>query len=148
MLPASVTIVVVYFRYPALSHTYIHNVAGGDLATSHLIELGHRSIAFVGGPSVNPYGFDSSVDRCAGFRRAMARAGLEIPTAYIKEGPHARHVAHRLTAELLSLDDPPTAVVTASDTQALGVLDGANNLGVGAPHGLSEIGLADIVVLA
>jgi len=148
LLAARVPIVVVDFRYPALSHTYIDNVAGGELATRHLIELGHRRIAFVGDPSVNPYGFDSSVDRCAGFRRAMARAGLEIPTAYIKEGPHARHVAHRLTAELLSLEDPPTAVVTASDTQALGVLDGANNLGVSVPHGLSVIGFDDIEAAA
>src|SRR5207248_10846251 len=88
--------------------------------------------------------FECIVDSFACFRRAMAKAGLEIPTAYIKEGPHARHVAHRLTAELLSLEHPPTAVVTASDTQALGVLDGANNLGVSVPLGLSVIGFDDI----
>jgi DNA-binding LacI/PurR family transcriptional regulator len=148
LLVAGAPVVVVDFSYPALTHTYIDNVAGGFLATRHLIELGHRRIAFVGDPSANPYGFDSSVDRCLGFRRAMAESGLEIPTAYIKEGPHGRHVAHRLTAELLNLPEPPTAVVAASDTQALGVLDGANKLGVDVPDQLSVIGFDDIEVAA
>ena len=148
LLAARVPAVVVDFRYPALTHTYIDNVGGGYLATKHLIELGHRRIAFVGDPSVNPYGFVSSADRCTGFRRAMADAGLEIPAAFMKECPHGRHVAHRLTAELLNLKEPPTAVVAASDTQALGVLDGAKNIDVDVPHGLSVIGFDDIEVAA
>lgn len=148
LLDARVPVVLVDFWHPAFTNTYIDNVAGGHLATRHLIELGHRRIAFVGDPSLNPYGFNSSVDRCNGFRRAMSESGLEIPAAYIKEGPHARHVAHRLTAELLNLEEPPTAVVAASDTQALGVLDGANNLGVDVPQSLSVIGFDDIEVAA
>ena len=148
LLDARVPVVLVDFGHPAFTNTYIDNVAGGYIATRHLIELGHRRIAYIGDPSINPYGFISSVDRCVGFRRAMAESDLEIPATYIKEGPHARHVAHRLTAELLNLKEPPTAVVAASDTQALGVLDGANNLGVEVPHQLSVIGFDDIEVAA
>jgi len=148
LLDARVPVVLVDFWHSAFTNTYIDNVAGGYLATRHLIELGHRRIAFVGDPSVNPYGFNSSGNRCNGFRRAMAESGLEIPGSYIKEGPHGRHVAHRLTAELFNLNEPPTAVVAASDTQALGVLDGANNLGVDVPKRLSVIGFDDIEVAA
>jgi len=148
LLDARVPVVLVDFGHPAFTNTYIDNVAGGYIATRHLIGLGHRRIAFIGDPSINPYGFNSSVDRCIGFRRAMAESDLGIPAEYIKEGPHARHVAHRLTAELLNLKEPPTAVVAASDTQALGVLDGANNLGVEVSQELSVIGFDDIEVAA
>lgn len=148
LLGAGVRVVLVDFRHHGLAHTYVDNVLGGYLATRHLIELGHKRIAFVGDPSGNPYGFTSSVDRCRGFRRAMAESGLPLPTNYLKEGPHGRHVAHRLTGELLQLSEPPTAVFAASDTQALGVLEGAANLGVDVPRGLSVIGFDDIEAAA
>lgn len=143
-----VPVVLTNFRHDSLTHTYIDDVVGGYMATKHLIELGHRRIAFVGDPTVNPYGFTSSVDRCRGFRSAMAESKLPVPTEYVKEGPHARHVAHRLTSELLRLPQPPTAVVAAGDTLALGVLEAAENLGVDMPRGLSVIGFDDIEVAA
>lgn len=145
---ADVPVVLADFPHDSLTHTCIDNVAGGYMATKHLIELGHRRIAFVGDPSENPYGFTSSVDRCRGFRSAMAESALPVPTNYVKEGPHARHVAHRLTSELLHLPEPPTAVVTAGDTLALGVLEAAENLGVNVPRGLSVIGFDDVEVAA
>jgi LacI family transcriptional regulator len=148
LLSRGVPVVLANFRHDGLTHTYIDDVAGGYMATKHLIELGHRRIAFVGDPSANPYGFTSSVDRCRGFRSAMAEAALSVPTEYVKEGPHARHVAHRLTSELLNLMEPPTAVVAAGDTLALGVLEAAENVGVDVPRGLSVIGFDDIEVAA
>lgn len=148
LLSRKVPVVLADFRHDRLSHVYIDNVAGGYIATKHLIDLGHRRIAFVGDPSENPYGFTSSVDRCQGFRNAMAESRLRIPTDYVKEGPHARHVAHRLTSELLHLTEPPTAVVTAGDTLALGVLEAAANLGVDVPRGLSVVGFDDVDVAA
>lgn len=148
LLDAGVPIVLEDVRHPALTNVYIDNVEGGYLATRHLIEIGHRRIAFVGDPSDNPYGFTSSADRCRGFRRAMAEFGLEVPQAYVKEGPHGRQIAHRLTSELLHLNEPPTAVVAASDTQALGVLEVANALAVDSPRRLSVVGFDDIEVAA
>lgn len=148
LLSRKVPVVLADFRHDRLTHVYIDNVAGGYIATKHLIELGHRRIAFVGDPSENPYGFTSSVDRCQGFRNAMAESRLQIPTDYVKEGPHARHVAHRLTSELLHLAEPPTAVVTAGDTLALGVLEAAANLGIDVPRGLSVVGFDDVDVAA
>jgi len=54
--------------------------------------------------------------------------------------------AHRLTDELLSLPDPPTAVFAASDLQAFGVLEAAQAGGLTVPGGLSVIGFDDIEV--
>lgn len=148
LLSRGVPVVLANFRHDSLTHTYIDDVAGGYMATKHLIELGHRRIAFVGDPRVNPYGFTSSADRCRGFRSAMAESALPVPLEYVKEGPHARHVAHRLTSELLHLPEPPTAVVAAGDTLALGVLEAAENFGVDLPRGLSVIGFDDVEVAA
>jgi DNA-binding LacI/PurR family transcriptional regulator len=55
-------------------------------------------------------------------------------------------VAHRLTRELLSLDEPPTAIFAASDTQALGVLEAARFEGFDVPGDLSVVGFDDIEV--
>jgi DNA-binding LacI/PurR family transcriptional regulator len=60
---------------------YTDDVEAGQLATRHLLELGH-SIAFVGDFGDNPYGFTSSAFRCAGFQRAMLQAGLEVRPEY------------------------------------------------------------------
>ena len=148
LLNSGVPVVLANFRHSSVTHTYIDNVAGGYMATKHLVELGHRRIAFVGDPSENPYGFTSSVDRCRGFRSAMSDFHLPVPDEYVKEGHHARHVAHRLTTELLELPEPPTAVVTAGDVLALGVLEAAENYGVDVPRRLSVIGFDDIEVAA
>ena len=65
-----------------------------------------------------------------------------------REGPHGRLVAHRLTRELLSLPDPPTAIFAASDTQALGVLEAASAEGLDVPGDLSVVGFDDLEVAA
>jgi len=106
-----------------LNSVYTDDVAGGGVATRHLLELGHRRIAFVGDLFDNRYCFTSSVYRRAGFQDTMRRAGLEVAPAHIKEGVHSQEAALRLASELLSLPEPPTAIFAASDTQALGVLE-------------------------
>lgn len=145
---ARVPVVLVDVAHPQLPHVVIDNVQGGYLATRHLLDLGHRRIAFVGDPADNPFGFSSSVDRRQGFLKAMAEAGVAVPPEYLKEGPHGRHVAHRLTLELLTLPEPPTAIFAASDTQALGVLEAATQFGLQVPRDLSVVGFDDVEVAA
>jgi len=139
-------VVLVDVRYPGLSQVYIDDVEGGALATRHLLQLGHRRIAFVGDVSDNPYGFTSSAYRRVGFLDSMRRAGLEVPVEHIKEDVHSREAALRLASELLSLPEPPTAIFAASDTQALGVLEAASRSGVDVPGDLSVVGFDDIDV--
>jgi LacI family transcriptional regulator len=137
-------LVLVDVRYPGHSQVYTDDVEGGRVATRHLLELGHRRIAFVGDPSDNRFGFTSSAHRRRGFEQTMRQAGLDVPPNYVKEGEHSREIALRLAAELLALSEPPTAIFAASDTQALGVLEAAVQAGVDVPRRLSVIGFDDV----
>jgi DNA-binding LacI/PurR family transcriptional regulator len=128
-------------RLPAV-HT--DDVAGGRLATGHLLELGHRRIAFLGDAEANNYGFTSSARRRAGYEEAMHAAGIELEPALMARGDHGREAAAAMTRELLGAEQPPTAIFAASDTQAVGVLETASALGVSVPGDLSIVGYDDI----
>jgi DNA-binding LacI/PurR family transcriptional regulator len=121
-----------------------NDVAGGALAARHLLELGHRSIAFIGDAVADPFGFTSSRDRERGFRDELRRAGIEIPDAWIGHGAHGRYEARDLARRMLTGETRPTAIFTASDTQALGVIAAARELGSHVPDDLSVIGYDDI----
>jgi LacI family transcriptional regulator len=129
--------------HPRLSHVTIDDVEGGRLAAGHLLELGHRRIAYVGDA---PTGFGWGSHRRTGYEEALRETGVEPDPGLAKEGVHSRAVARSQAAELLALPDPPTAVFAASDTQALGVLDAARGAGVAVPGGLSVIGFDDLEV--
>jgi LacI family transcriptional regulator len=129
-------------------HTVIDDVAGGRLATEHLLELGHRRIGFVGDrvqrEVSTALGFTSSGRRLAGYRQALAAAGLEPDEILIRLGPHGPASAQALAAELLDLPEPPSAIFATSDTQAMGVLAAADQSGTAVPGQLSVIGFDDI----
>jgi LacI family transcriptional regulator len=131
-----------------LPHVAIDDVGGGAMAARHLLEAGHRHIAFVGDVEENPFGFASSERRLQGFRAALDAADVALPPGYVKRGPFGRATASRLTRQLLSLRRRPTAVFAASDVQAFGVLDAAARAGLGVPEDLSVIGFDDIELAA
>jgi DNA-binding LacI/PurR family transcriptional regulator len=118
--------------------------AGGARAASHLLDLGHREIAFIGDALEDPFGFTSSTDREAGFRRELAASGVNIPADRVGHGAHGRYEARDLARRMLTDDDRPTAIFAASDTQAFGVVAAARDLGLGVPDDLSVIGYDDI----
>ena len=120
------------------------DLAGGRLATEHLLGLGHRRIGFIGDAFANPFGFTSSRDRYDGYERALTEAGLAPAGADVGLGAHGRYEARDLAARMLSQVDRPTAIFASSDTQALGVLAAAQDLGLHVPDDLSVIGYDDI----
>ncbi len=128
----------------ALPRVVGDDVAGGALAARHLIDLGHRAIAFIGDAMEDPFGFTSSRDREQGFAGELATAGLRIPVAWIGHGAHGRYEARDLARRMLVDDRRPTAIFTASDTQALGVIAAARELDLRVPEDLSVIGYDDI----
>jgi DNA-binding LacI/PurR family transcriptional regulator len=145
---AGVPVVLVDGLGEGLAHVLIDDVAGGALATRHLIELGHRRIAFVGDPLDDPltFNFTSSRHRYEGYQRALCQAGIGPRDEYHRHGLHGRYEARVLARELLLLDEPPSAVFAASDTQAMGVLEAARDVGLQIPAQLSVIGFDDIDV--
>ena len=147
-----VALVSVDAAIPGIPQTVINNVAGGRLATDHLIGLGHRRIGFVGDTvsarSPAGLGFTASADRLRGYRQALAAAGLGFEPSLIRRGPHDAVTAAEHAAQLLKAQDPPSAIFAASDTQAIGVLAAADRLGVPVPGQLSVIGFDDIETAA
>lgn len=148
IVEAGVPVVLVDARADGVDSVVIDDVAGGRLATEHLIGLGHERIAFIGGDPHQPLGFISADERETGFRLAMAEAGLPVDDDLVQHGTHAREVAVALAKDLLRRPDPPTAVFATADIQALGVLEAARSLGVRVPDELSVIGFDDIELAA
>jgi DNA-binding LacI/PurR family transcriptional regulator len=145
---ARIPCILIDAPHPTLPHLVVDDVAGGELATRHLVELGHRRIAFVGDKPTDHYRFRSSRDRTTGYERALARAGLEMRPEYVREGTQSRHLARSIAEELLGLPERPTAIFAASDTQAVGVLEAARALGLGVPGDLSVVGFDDVEIAA
>jgi LacI family transcriptional regulator len=115
------------------------NFAGGLAATQHLLSLGHRRIAYLGGPAT------AACDQARrhGFRVAMESAGVPVPDQYVRTGSY--RFADGLTGggALLELPYPPTAVFAGSDETAAGVMEAARGNGLRIPEGLSIVGFDD-----
>jgi DNA-binding LacI/PurR family transcriptional regulator len=144
---AAVPIVVIDVHSPTLSvipRVMGDDVAGGELAARHLVELGHRQIGYIGDEFDDPFGFTSSRDRFAGYERALTNAGLAARPEWVALGAHSRYEAGELACRLLSSPHPPTAIFAASDTQALGVIAAAHEMGLDVPGDLSIVGYDDI----
>ncbi len=133
---------------PSLPSVCIDDRWGGQIATQHLIDIGHTRIGFVGEPPNSPFGFVSSVHREEGYRRALTLAGIEPMPELVRYGAHLRSAAKQMTLDLLSMPDPPTAIVATSDVQAVGVLEAAAALDRRVPDDLSVIGYDDIELAA
>ena len=135
--------VLVDANHPALSRVVVDNVFGGYQATKHLLDLGHRHIAYISDYLDDP--FNSPVrDRFKGYRQALAETGLEFIPEYHQQGPHGRYEARAMTTNLLNQPTPPTAIFAYSDTQAIGVIEAALDLGIKIPEDLSVIGFDNI----
>lgn len=145
---AALPLVTVDVVARGVPHTVIDDVAAGRLATNHLLDLGHRRIGFIGDrvqrAVSTAFGFTASARRLAGYRQALAAAGAGPDDALVRLGPHGPASAQALAGELLGLADPPSAIFAASDTQAMGVLAAADQLGARVPGQLSVIGFDDI----
>jgi DNA-binding LacI/PurR family transcriptional regulator len=141
---AGMPVVLVDHPDQRLPGVFTDDVAGGRLAAEHLLELGHRRIAFIGDYEHNYHGFTSSAMRRSGYEQALAAAGFAAEPALVRRAAHGREPAAALTRDLLASDKPPTAIFAASDTQAIGVLEAADALGVDVPGDLSVVGYDDI----
>ncbi|RYV52137.1 LacI family DNA-binding transcriptional regulator [Pengzhenrongella frigida] len=116
------------------------SLAGAVLATRHLIDLGHRRIGFMAGrPDL-----ESSRLREAGFRQALAEAGLEADPDLIRVADYRRDAARAAATALLTHPDRPTAIFAANDLSAMGTMDVARELGLDLPGDLSIVGFDDI----
>ncbi|AMM18894.1 LacI family transcriptional regulator [Frondihabitans sp. PAMC 28766] len=117
----------------------IRNAEAARIATTHLIERGHRRIGFVSGPAQTSTGHL----RLAGYREALESAGLADDPALHRHVPFLGHGGAEAAAAILALADPPTAFVVANSAQVQGVLLRLRAMGVRLPDDLSVIAFDD-----
>ena len=116
------------------------NRRGAQLATQHLLDLGHRRIGFVGGR----VDLESARLRELGYTETMERAGLPVDPDHVRTGSYDTDQSHAAAAELLSLPDPPTALFAANDLSAIAVMEEAATRGLRVPENLSVVGFDDV----
>ncbi|PZG13013.1 LacI family DNA-binding transcriptional regulator [Nonomuraea aridisoli] len=115
------------------------NFAGGITATDHLLALGHRRIACLGGPADAA----SSQARVHGYRAAMENAGVPVLPGYVRSAGFCYPDGLREGARLLDVEPRPTAVFAASDEIALALIQVARERGLRVPDDLSVVGFDD-----
>ncbi len=113
---------------------------GAYLATRHLLELGHRRIACIGGPASTQV----AQLRAAGYRRALDEAGIEARG--VVDCPFTSPAGHAAAQALLASEQRPTAIFAGNDMIALGVLRAAAERQLQVPQQLSVVGFDDIEV--
>ncbi|UUV30761.1 LacI family transcriptional regulator [Amycolatopsis roodepoortensis] len=116
------------------------NLRGAQLATEHLLELGHRRIGFLAGrPDL-----ESAELRKTGYLRALTAAGVPIDEDLIRLGAYDPEISARSARELLTGADRPTAVFAANDISAIATVGAAADLGLSVPDDLSVVGFDNV----
>jgi LacI family transcriptional regulator len=121
----------------------VDNRMGAYAATCHLIDLGHRQIAHIQGPS----SYQCSLDRSQGYYQALLEAGLTPYPDMLRgdfQSGSGRACAHRL----LAMPERPTAIFAANDHMAWGVLEAAEEFGLRVPEDLAVVGFDDTAASA
>ena len=116
------------------------NRRGAQLATQHLLDLGHRRIGFISGR----VDLESARLRELGYTETFQAGGLQVDPDLVRTGSYEAEESHAAAAELLSLPDPPTALFAANDLSAIAVMETAASRGLRVPEDLSVVGFDDV----
>jgi DNA-binding LacI/PurR family transcriptional regulator len=128
---------------PGTMSVRIDDVDVGRTATEHLLSLGHRRIAHIGGDPEEKLNFSAPSDRRAGWMSALRTAGIEPDPEYAPISDFTAASGRRAMEELLALPEPPTAVFAGSDEIAFGAIFAARAAGRSVPEELSIVGVDD-----
>jgi LacI family transcriptional regulator len=120
----------------------VDNVAGGKLATQHLLQRGHRRLCFLHGPlTIRQY-----ADRLRGVRQAVMEAGLDPDTTIMSVTTpvkQSKGIA-ACVGEILGAEQPPTAIFCGNDLFALGVMQSLTERGLSIPGDMAVVGYDDV----
>lgn len=120
------------------------SVAGGYTATTHLIKIGRRKIAYIGGFTT----WKCTQDRLEGYRSAHLEAGLEFNPDLIAFGDWTAEGGYYAAKRLLEINQQIDAFFAANDLMAVGVMDAIRERGLSIPEDVSVVGYDDIPVAA
>lgn len=125
---------------PHVSSVNFDDEYSSEMAVNHLIGLGHRRIAFVGGDRQ----FQNTQRRCSGYLSALKKSGIPVRDSYILFGDYSELSGYQMGKEILSMRQRPTAVYFASDTLAMGCMRYLSDHGLRLPRDMAIIGFGDI----
>ncbi|MCK4470542.1 MAG: LacI family DNA-binding transcriptional regulator, partial [Anaerolineae bacterium] len=122
----------------------VDNQHGGHLATTHLIQRGHRNIGYVSGPADH----SDDAERLAGYRQALDESGITFDPALVVHGNGRLDGGERALRTLARLAELPTAVFCYNDMTAIGLISAARQAGLSVPEDLAVVGFDDIPLAA
>ncbi|MFT3849771.1 MAG: LacI family DNA-binding transcriptional regulator [Propionivibrio sp.] len=122
----------------------VNHVLGSQMATRHLLELGHPRVACISGPP----GLSPSSQRRAGWKDALEQAGVERKESDLARGDFTARGGYLAMQTLLKRRPRPTAVFACNDLMAFGALAAAREAGIAVPQQLSIVGFDDIELAA
>jgi LacI family transcriptional regulator, galactose operon repressor len=147
MLQARIPVVLIDRDLPGLpiNRVLTDNHGGAYAGIQHLLGLGHRQIALIGGP---PHS-QAMQARTEGAAQAFQEAGIEIdPNMVVIDSRYEFDIGYRAAIRLMKYAQPPTAIFALTDVIAVGVLHAAAELGLRLPDDLSVMGFDDIPLAA
>ncbi|MBY5568965.1 LacI family transcriptional regulator [Rhizobium leguminosarum] len=110
------------------------------ILTEHLLQLGHRRIGFISGPS----GLHTADERLKGFMNTMAGAGVDVDPSLVVEGGYTRTGGHAQAMRLLTRRDRPTAIIGANNMTGLAALQVMQEMGFRCPDDVSLAMVDDV----
>ncbi|WP_132767984.1 LacI family DNA-binding transcriptional regulator [Tepidibacillus fermentans] len=125
-----------------ITHVDNDNVRAAKDGTKYLLSLGHERIGFVGG---NPH-LVVTIERMQGYKKALEEAGLVVRQEYIIHGQFLIEGGQVAVEELMSLKEPPTALLVADDLMSLGVINKLNTMGIEVPNDISIVSFNNVLL--
>lgn len=127
-----------------ISTVGVDNKAGINSAMDHLLELGHRRIAFVGGAFVGGRLIGDTGERRTAFLERASGVGLANPDGYVRDASNTLGGGAGALRDLMELPEPPTAIVASTDILAIGAMHEASRRGLHIPGDISIVGFDDL----
>lgn len=118
---------------------FMNNIDGGYKGTKHLIQLGHRKISFIHGVKAHP----DAVDRCTGYKNALAEAGIEFDPELVYQGDFSAESGVNAINDFCERKKSFTAVFASNDTMAFGARLALQRHGLSVPEDVSIVGFDD-----
>ena len=122
-------------------HVQADDTAGCSSATRHLLELGHRRIAFFAGPPASPW----AQERFEGYRRALREAGLDVDDKLVFQAGSTIEDGTKAALQMLNESCGATAIQTVNDLVAIGCADALFAKGLRIPEDVSLVGFGNIL---
>jgi DNA-binding LacI/PurR family transcriptional regulator len=119
---------------------YLDNTRGAEVATKHLLDLGHKRIGFIMGPEEVP----NSHTRYEGYAQALKQAGIPFLKELVYQGDFIVETGRKALDYFESLLEKPTAIFCSNDLMALGIIERANELHIKIPDQYSLVGFDNI----